>query len=351
MATLPPTAIFNYYGPATRDTVPDFDDTAVLINSPRDLAEVELPLTDLRKGGGSSLEAIHESSSHDEIRASLDVLGFAAFKHSSVLQAPPFNARSWHSKELLTQNYFPEVNAHLRSVLGATFVHCFTYALRCQTAHEDVSAKSAVDNGPIKRVHCDFSEYGAWKLLQNVIALDAVHAFDPEGLVPEAAKGKQVPPGDMGQYGGRRWAIYSFWRPLEPVKRDPLGVCDARSVNAAADVLEMKRSYPAIGETQAAFEFGALLYRPPLSIERGATVGTDGSSRDVHRWFSISGQKPDEVLLIKLYDTERDRPYGGPYSEGTSRVAAGIPHVSFEVPGTQHEAPRQSIEVRALVVW
>ncbi|KAI0194208.1 hypothetical protein F4808DRAFT_441379 [Astrocystis sublimbata] len=344
MAPFPKTAIFNYYGPATRDTVPEFDDTAVLVSSPGDLAEVELPLRDLRtsEGGSSSspLETIHDSSSHEEIKASLDVLGFTAFRHSSALQAPPFTARSWLSKELLTQNYFPEVNAYLRGALGATFVHCFTYALRCQTSHEDVSAKSVSDNGPIKRVHCDFSEYGAWKLLQNVIALDAVHAFDPEGLVPEAAKGKQVPP-PMEQYSGRRWAIYSFWRPLEPVKRDPLGVCDPRSINRNTDMLEMKRGYPAIGETQAPFEFGALLYRPPLG----------GDERHQHRWFAISEQQPDEVLMIKLYDTERDRPYRGKYSDETTRVAPGIPHVSFELPGTQHQEPRRSIEIRALVVF
>ncbi|KAI8633157.1 hypothetical protein F5Y19DRAFT_471417 [Xylariaceae sp. FL1651] len=347
MTSLPPTAVFHYYGPATRSTVPAFDDLEVLINSPRDLAEVELPLRDLR-AGGSPLAAIHDSSSYAEIRACLDVLGFAAFRHSSALQAPPFTARSWLNKELLTQNYFPEVNTYLRHALGATFVHCFTYAIRCKTAHEDASANSVVDNGPIKRVHCDFSEYGSWKLLQNLIALDAVHAFDSEGLVPEAAKDKQVPPPHMDQYQGRRWAIYSFWRPLEPVKRDPLGVCDARSVDESTDVVEMRRSYPQIGEAQAGFEFGALMYRPPFRTQDGAPTG---SSQEQHQWFSISEQSPDEVFLIKIYDTEGGRPYRGDYSHGPAQVTRGCPHVSFEIPGTQHEAPRQSIEVRALVVF
>jgi hypothetical protein len=55
------------------------------------------------------------------------------------------------------------------------------------------------------------------------------------------------------------------------------------------------------------------------------------------RWFYKSGLTPDEVLLIKCFDSKLD---------GRARR---VPHTAFEVPGTEDREKRESIEVRCLV--
>lgn len=56
-----------------------------------------------------------------------------------------------------------------------------------------------------------------------------------------------------------------------------------------------------------------------------------------HRWYYLSNQTPDEVTLIKCYDSEVDR-------------ARLTPHSAFLDATAPKEAPhRESIEVRALV--
>ncbi len=57
------------------------------------------------------------------------------------------------------------------------------------------------------------------------------------------------------------------------------------------------------------------------------------------RWHHVPRMTPDEVLLIKGWDSLED---------GRARFA---PHGAFEPPDTPEEAaPRESIEVRTLVV-
>ena len=58
-----------------------------------------------------------------------------------------------------------------------------------------------------------------------------------------------------------------------------------------------------------------------------------------HRWYFKYAQRPDEVTLIKCFDTE----------EG---VARRVPHSAFEDPSeVEGREARESIEVRALVFY
>jgi hypothetical protein len=56
-----------------------------------------------------------------------------------------------------------------------------------------------------------------------------------------------------------------------------------------------------------------------------------------HRWYYIYGQTPEEVMLIKCFDSKID---------GRARR---VPHTAFVNPETVDGKPRESIEVRALV--
>jgi hypothetical protein len=56
-----------------------------------------------------------------------------------------------------------------------------------------------------------------------------------------------------------------------------------------------------------------------------------------HRWHYVKEQRPDEMLLIKCYDSRTD-------------VAHFAPHTAFLVPDVLVDAPiRESIELRTLV--
>jgi hypothetical protein len=59
-----------------------------------------------------------------------------------------------------------------------------------------------------------------------------------------------------------------------------------------------------------------------------------------HQWSYFPAQQPNEVLLLKIFDSNTD---------GTARLTA---HTSFQDLTFGPEAPpRRSIEVRALVFW
>ena len=59
------------------------------------------------------------------------------------------------------------------------------------------------------------------------------------------------------------------------------------------------------------------------------------------KWYYLSGQMPDELILFKNADSQEP--------EGAT---PGVPHASFDNPlRTAADAHRESIEMRVLVVW
>ena len=111
-----------------------------------------------------------------------------------------------------------------------------------------------------------------------------------------------------------RVRIINVWRPIHhPVAHKPLAVADWRSLDEK-DLVPVELVYPERTGTTL-----GVRYNPKL------------------QWYYLGGQTPDEVLLIKCYDSEEDR-------------ARLTPHTAFTDAGSPKEAPhRQSIEVRALV--
>lgn len=69
---------------------------------------------------------------------------------------------------------------------------------------------------------------------------------------------------------------------------------------------------------------------------------------DVYQqWFYKWHQTPEEVLLIECFDN-----HAGPESEDKYKDRAKrVPHSAFEIPGTEDEEGRESIEVRCLVFY
>jgi hypothetical protein len=121
-----------------------------------------------------------------------------------------------------------------------------------------------------------------------------------------------------------RWAIINIWRPIRPVQRDPLAVCDARSCSEA-DLRTVFAQLPSQGA-------GSKVSRGP-----GFEV-FNVAHNPAHKWYYASDMEPDEALLIKCFDSKLD---------GRARRT---PHTAFQMEGDCGD-PRESIEVRCLVFW
>lgn len=114
-----------------------------------------------------------------------------------------------------------------------------------------------------------------------------------------------------------RYQIINAWRPIRTIRKDPLAVADANSVSDD-DLVPVKLIYPdREGET--------------CSVKKWKE-GDNG-----HKWYYLNEQTPEEVLLIKCFDSK---------SDGRARR---VPHTSFIDEEREGDEARQSIEVRALV--
>ena len=162
---------------------------------------------------------------------------------------------------------------------------------------------------------------------------------------------------DAEKLSKTRWAIVNVWRPLNEgrVGRDPLSVCDGRTV-LDEDLREVvgrlrgpkgdgKVVGGADGGEKRAFEVSRsggdlpfwFLNRPEAA---GGEVNGHAEGRQ-HEWYYWSGMTRDEVMLIKCFDTKMDR------------RCRRAPHSAFEDARFlgEGEEVRKSVEVRCLVFW
>lgn len=168
---------------------------------------------------------------------------------------------------------------------GASRVFIFDHTIR----RPSPDGGNDVRRGPVNRVHIDQS-------------YSASRSRVPFHLPDEAESLLKT-----------RHQIINVWRPIKRIFKDPLAVADAHSVSDS-DLVPIGLIYPnRKGET--------------LSILPNKS----------HKWYYLYGQSPEEVTLIKCFDSKLD---------GRARRVA---HTAFSNPETEHLEPRESIEIRALV--
>ncbi|MCX5544117.1 CmcJ/NvfI family oxidoreductase [Paraburkholderia sp. CNPSo 3076] len=214
---------------------------------------------------------------------SLDRNGFQLVSHRSAVS-------DFSDDTLIRCVYRPEAEALLRNLTGAEKVIVFDHTIRdsANGSHANPALRL-----PARRVHNDQTFVsGPRRVLDHLDAEEAQQRLQ------------------------HRFAIVNLWRPLRVVEQLPLALCDARSI-AAADLVPSDHVYR--DQTGETFSF---LANPQ------------------HRWYFFPRLRPDEVLLLKIYDSLED---------GTARLTA---HTAFEDPTSQADAPaRRSIELRALLFW
>lgn len=118
----------------------------------------------------------------------------------------------------------------------------------------------------------------------NLVASNNTHV-DHDQETYESHIRRCLPAGEADVLLGRRWAAYSIWKPMAPVEKLPLAVCDARTV------------------------FGENLIsrtRPDEPHLRRAGLGVSFDPKQ--RWFYFPDMTIDEALVLKIWDTDRKLP-------------------------------------------
>jgi hypothetical protein len=217
---------------------------------------------------------------------SLDREGFELLRHATAV-------RNLYDDAAVENVYYPEIEALLRTLTGASRVIVFD-ATRRSDGGTGAQNRDGL-RGPASRVHVDYTEKSGPQRLKDLVG------------ETEAAR--------LAASGARIVQI-NVWRPIRgPVQRSPLALADASSVRPE-DLIATDQVFPdRVGEIYH------LAHHP------------------AQRWYYAPRMTPDEVLLIKGFDSLDD---------GRARFT---PHGAFDLPDTPTDAPpRESIEVRTLVV-
>jgi len=218
---------------------------------------------------------------------SLDREGFAlkAFHH-------PFDR--FDDDEAVRKQFYAPVAEFVRTAVGARRVIVFDHTIRSKVNEKQQTAEhTTTQRAPVMIVHCDYTP------------------------VSGPLRVRQLLPDEAETLLQRRVAFYNFWKPLKRrVDEKPLAMCDVTSASPD-DMIEM-----------------ALRYR-----DRTGEIFVMRHS-GAHRWWYFPKMTPDDVVLLKTYESETD---------GRARF---LGHSAFEDPDTPPDAPvRESIEIRTMAFF
>jgi len=218
---------------------------------------------------------------------SLDRQGFLFLSHHSVMN-------DFDDENEIRQVYYPEMEQLVKETTGAARVIAFDHNLR-----NDQKLKQGVKGiqGPVKQIHNDFTTNSAYQRARNELA--AIGIDNPDEILQH------------------RFNMINVWRPINhPVQESPLAVCDARSIPLSDWVKNDLIFENRVGEIYLT------TYNP------------------AHQWFYFPEMKPDEILMIKCFESVEDIP---------ARFTA---HTAFDDPTSLPNAiTRASIELRTLVLY
>lgn len=191
------------------------------------------------------------------------------------------------SDERIQNEYYPQIEEILKEQTGGNRVFIFDHTLR----RRNNGPETEINRQPVQVAHVDQTENAVIRRVQRHLGDDA------EELLKH------------------RFQLVNVWRPLFDDNTDsPLAVSDYNSINPDDDLMLSYLIYKDYkGETYR------IKYNPN------------------HKWYYVSHQNKNDVLLLKCYDSKKD-------------VARLTPHTAFFNPKSPQAArPRESIEVRALV--
>ena len=215
----------------------------------------------------------------------LDRQGFAAMRH-------PTAVRDFYDDDEVRRVYYPEMEALVCSVTGASKAVVFDHTIRVDDEAKQARLKV---RAPVKSVHNDFTTESAPRRVRDLLPADEAEARLE-----------------------KRYGSINVWRPIRgPVETKPLVICEYGSIDDE-DWVASERHYPD-GRIGGIYY---LVHNPK------------------QRWYYFPRMEREEVVLLKCFDSLAD---------GTARWTA---HGSFDDPNSPPDAtPRESIEIRTLMFF
>ena len=225
----------------------------------------------------------------------LDKNGFCLGHHHS-------DITDWEGNYAPTSRYAAQVCEVAKSLSGADLVLTMGGMVRSS------GATSATVQPPAAEAHVDFTQASAERIAERMYR-------------------KGCPAGA----GYRRFIAFSLWRVLSPPPQDtPLALCDGRSVRDDEGTHNTKVDVDEIPTGEALFA--------PIEGEADMTAATIFHHSADHRWWYFSDMSPDEVIFIKLYDSDH-------------RTAWRCPHTAFRDTTRPDARQRRSMEFRAIAYF
>jgi hypothetical protein len=209
-------------------------------------------------------------------------------RNGFVLLREPSAVTNFYDADEVRRVYYPEIMQLVQQLLGAEKVLVFGEIAR--------SDDTATGDGrrPAYGAHVDYGERTVRRFAQDFLGVEVAE-----------------------RWLTRRFVLMNLWRPIRPVYRTPLALCDASSVQAS----DLNDS-----------EIVGGLNDPT----RPSMWGFNLSHNPQHRWYYAPRMQPDELLAFKLFDSDRTR-------------VQWTGHTAFDDPTAAADAPaRESIEIRTI---
>jgi len=215
---------------------------------------------------------------------------FALASHGFKLVDHDTEMTDFYDADEIRRVYYPETAALIQAESGGARVHVFDHTVRTPVTDKHAEGWR---RGPVRYVHNDYTETSAPQRVRDYFPDEA------EALL------------------ARRFAIIQTWRSIAPrVESEPLALCDGKTIPETGFIRNQRRYRDRTAETYHI------------------------SHNSAHRWYYFPLMRRDEALVFKVYDTD---------------ATAGVrftAHTAFDDPTSPPDAaPRESIEMRALVFW
>jgi hypothetical protein len=225
----------------------------------------------------------------------LDEHGFCLGRHHSDITA-------WEENYGPESAYAAQAGEVGRLLSGADLVLTMGGMVRSS------GATGASVQPPAAEAHVDFTQASAERIAQRMYV-----RARPQGA------------------GYRRFMAFSLWRALSPPPQDmPLALCEGRSVRDDEGTHNTKVDVDVIPTGEALFA--------PIEGEENMAAATIFHHSSQHRWWYFPDMTPEEVLFIKLYDSDH-------------RTAWRCPHTAFRDTTRVDARQRRSMEFRAVAYF
>ncbi|EJD39107.1 hypothetical protein AURDEDRAFT_47783, partial [Auricularia subglabra TFB-10046 SS5] len=177
----------------------------------------------------------------------LESAGFEVIGHVS-------EEKDFTDEVAIKTGYYKETEELLKRITGASSIVIFDHTIRRRRAGE---AETPEKRGPGLRVHADQTPNGGKARVYEHVKNEAEHLL----------KG--------------RVQIINVWRPISTVLSVPLAYGDYRTFHAERDLVESDVIYP---------------------DKKGEIYGV--RYNEAQKWYYVKNQAPDEVVLLKCYESE-----------------------------------------------